>query len=90
MTLKDIEAASVSSLRKKKAFFISRSVSLSLLGCLIRYEIYWPAFHSTDFLTPHWEGVGHFHGISLPLYVKRRGGVDSGTRTSGPGWQNMT
>lgn len=47
MTLEDIEAASVSSLKEKRnSWSLSLSLSLSLfLVCLIKDEIYWPAFH---------------------------------------------
>lgn len=87
MTLEDIEAASVSSLRGEKEFPISRSVSPSLLECLIRHEIYWPAFHFADFSALRWEGgvgVEHFHGIGMHLYVKknRKGKVHTGTGMS--------
>lgn len=53
MTLVDIEAASVSSLGRKQKIpiwvFLSVSLPLALV-CLIRDEIYWPAFHFADSL----------------------------------------
>lgn len=75
MTLEDIEVASVSSLGKKGNSWslslpLSPCVSLSLfLICLIRDEIYWPASHFTDSLTPHFLGGNLSHSLILCVHL---------------------
>lgn len=77
MTLEDIEVASVSSLRQKETPGLCLSPSLSrFLKCLIRGEIYWPAFHFTASSTARFREDGQSFRLILHLYVIRNRGSD--------------